>query len=144
MRDEQKEEFSYKNLAPVYTIVFMEKSSKEFHDFPDEYVHYIEHQSNTGIKLNLLQNFIFVTIDIFLDKLHNEGIKSKLDAWLTFLGCDEPEMIVKLITEYPEFEPMYTHLYDLCRNIEGVMKMFSKELQIMDRNTVTFMIDSLQ
>ncbi|MBQ3795711.1 MAG: hypothetical protein II842_05415 [Butyrivibrio sp.] len=88
--------------------------------------------------------FLNGTIDIFLDKLHNEGIKSKLDAWLTFLGCDEPEMIVKLITEYPEFEPMYTHLYDLCRNIEGVMKMFSKELQIMDRNTVTYMIDSLQ
>ncbi len=39
---------------------------------------------------------------------------------------------------------MYSHLYDLCRNIEGVMNMFSKELQILDRNTVKYMIDELQ
>ena len=39
---------------------------------------------------------------------------------------------------------MYSHLYDMCRNIEGVMNMFSKELQIMDRNTVKYMIDELQ
>lgn len=39
---------------------------------------------------------------------------------------------------------MYSQLYDLCRNIEGVMNMFSKELQLMDRNTVKYMIDELQ
>jgi predicted nucleic acid-binding Zn-ribbon protein len=32
----------------------------------------------------------------------------------------------------------------MCRNIEGVMNMFSKELQIMDHNTATYMIDELQ
>lgn len=83
-------------------------------------------------------------VDIFLNKLHNEGINTKLDAWLTFLGCDEPEYILKLIQMYPEFETMYSHLYDMCRNIEGVMNMFSKELQLMDRNTVKYMIDELQ
>ena len=87
---------------------------------------------------------MFVPVDIFLNKLHNEGINTKLDAWLTFLGCDEPEYILKLIQMYPEFETMYSHLYDMCRNIEGVMNMFSKELQLMDRNTVKYMIDELQ
>ncbi len=144
VRDERKEAFSYKDLAPVYTIVFMEKSPQIFHNYPNIYIHYVGESSNTGIKLNLLQNFIFIPVDIFLTKLHNEGIKSKLDAWLTFLGCDEPEWIIKLITQYPEFEPMYSQLYDLCRNIEGVMDMFSKELQLMDRNTVKYMIDELQ
>ncbi len=144
VRDERKEAFSYRDLAPVYTIVFMEKSPQQFHNYPDTYIHYVSESSDTGIKLNLLQNFIFIPVDIFLCKLHNEGIKSKLDAWLTFLGCDEPEWIIKLITQYPEFEPMYSQLYDLCRNIEGVMNMFSKELQLMDRNTVKYMIDELQ
>jgi predicted nucleic acid-binding Zn-ribbon protein len=51
---------------------------------------------------------------------------------------------MELISKYPEFEPMYSHLYDMCRNIEGVMNMFSKELQIMDHNTATYMIDELQ
>ena len=144
VRDERKEAFSYKDLAPVYTIVFMEKSPQIFHEYPDIYIHNINEASDSGIKLNLLQNFIFIPVDIFLNKLHNEGINSKLDAWLTFLGCDEPEWIIRLITQYTEFEPMYSQLYDLCRNIEGVMNMFSKELQLMDRNTVKYMIDELQ
>ena len=122
----------------------MEGSPHAFYEFPDVYVHNISASSDTGIKLNLLQNIIFIPVDIFLNKLHNEGIKTKLDAWLTFLGCDDPEYIMDLISKYPEFEPMYSHLYDMCRNIEGVMNMFSKELQIMDHNTATYMIDELQ
>lgn len=144
VRDERREKFSYKDLAPVYTIIIMEKSPQLFSEFPNNYVHTISGKSNTGIQLNLLENIIFVNIDIFLMKLHNEGIESKLEAWLTFLGCDEPEYIIELITKYPEFKPLYSHLYDMCRNIEGVMNMFSKELQLMDRNTAKYMIDEYQ
>ena len=79
-----------------------------------------------------------------MEKLHNRGIKSKLDAWLTFLGCDEPEYIIRLIENYPEFKAMYSHLYDMCLNIEGVMDMFSKELQMMDRNNVIYMMDEYE
>ncbi len=32
----------------------------------------------------------------------------------------------------------------MCLNVEEVMNMFSKELQMMDRNTVIYMIDELQ
>ncbi len=92
----------------------------------------------------MLQNFIFIPIDIFLNKLHNKGIESELDAWLTLLGCDEPEYIIELITNYPGFKSMYSDLYNLCQNIERVMEMWSKELQILDRNTVKYMIDELQ
>ena len=87
---------------------------------------------------------MFIPVDIFLDKLHNDGINSNLDAWLCFLGCDNPDIIVNLITKYPKFKAMYSHLYDICRNIEGVMNMFSKELQLMDQNTVKYMMDELQ
>ena len=144
VRDERQASFSYKDLAPVYTIVLMEKSPKIFRAFPNDYVHYVNEASNTGIKLNMLQNFIFIPIDNFLAKLHNIGIRNELDAWLTFLGCDEPDYIIRLIKEYPQFKPMYQQLYDLCRNVEGVMSMFSKELQLMDQNTVKYMIDEYQ
>ena len=144
VRDERREKFSYKDIAPVYTIIFMEKSPQIFKEFPEDYIHNITATSDTGIKLNLLQNIIFIPVDIFINKLHNEGIKSELDAWLTFLGCDEPEYILTLIQKYPEFKTMYSHIYDMCRNIEGVMNMFSKELQLMDRNTAKYMIDELQ
>ena len=92
----------------------------------------------------MLQNIIFIPVDIFLEKLHNKGIQNELDAWLTFLGCDEPEYIVELINKYPIFKEMYADLYNMCLNVEGVMNMFSKELQILDQNTVKYMIDEMQ
>ena len=67
-----------------------------------------------------------------------------MDAWLTFFGCDEPEYIVELINKYPIFKEMYADLYNMCLNVEGVMNMFSKELQILDQNTVKYMIDEMQ
>ena len=85
---------------------------------------------------------MFIPLDIFRGILHNEGIRDKLDAWLTFLSVDGPDMIVKLITEYPQFKVYYKEIYQLCRNTEKVMEMFSKELQELDRNTVQYMIDA--
>ena len=85
---------------------------------------------------------MFIPLDIFRGILHNEGIGDKLDAWLTFLSVAEPEMIVKLITEYPQFKVYYKEIYQLCRSTEKVMEMFSKELQELDRNTVQYMIDA--
>ncbi len=139
-----KENFSYKDIAPVYTIVFLESSPKIFKEFKDQYIHTFFTVSDTGLSLNMLQNFIFIPIDIFLTKLHNKGIESELDAWLTFLGCDEPEYIIQLIQDYPYFKPLYDDLYNMCLNTERILNMFSKELQILDRNTVKYMIDELQ
>ena len=53
-------------------------------------------------------------------------------------------MIIKLITEYPQFRKYYEETYQLCLNTEKVMNMFSKELQELDRNTVQYMIDEMQ
>jgi hypothetical protein len=128
----------------VYTIVFMENSPAIFHAYPNDYVHSFECKSDTGLELNLLQNYVFIPIDIFLEKLHNKGIENKLDAWLAFLGCDEIEVILDLISAYPEFKAMYSQLYDMCLNVEGVMQMFSKELQMLDHNTVRYMMDEFQ
>ncbi len=140
----KNKKFTYKDVAPVYTIVFLESSPSDFKHFPDTYIHKFKVTSDTGLQLNMLQNFIFIPVDIFIQKLHNEGIQSELDAWLTFLGCDEPEYIIELIQEYPQFKTLYEDLYNMCRDTERVMDMFSKELQILDRNTVKYMIDELQ
>jgi len=74
----------------------------------------------------------------------NNGVKNKLEAWLIFLSDDNPETIIRLIEEYPEFREMYEEIYDLCLNTEKVMDMFSKELLELDRNTVQLMIDEMQ
>ena len=140
----QKRKFTYKSIKNVYTIVFFEKSPKTFHKFPQNYLHFFEQKSNTGLQMELLQKYIFIPLDIFKENQQNKDIKNKLDAWLVFLSMDNPEMIVKLIETYPEFKPMYEQMYDICRNIEEVMGMFSKELRELDRNTVLYMIDEMQ
>jgi len=61
-----------------------------------------------------------------------------------FLSMDEPERIIDLITAYPEFKAMYEHVYNMCRNVEDVMGIFSEELKILDRNTVKYMVDEMQ
>ena len=136
--------FNYKDIKDVYTIVFFEKSPREFREFPEEYVHYFQQRSNTGLELELLQKYVFVPLDIFREKLQDKSIENELDAWLAFLGIDDPEIVAAIIERYPDFKPMYEYAYDICRNIEGVMNMFSEELRELDRNTTQYMIDELQ
>ena len=64
----------------VYTIILFEKSTKEFHEFPNIYVHHSEQKSDTGLKLELLQDYTFITLDIFRKNLQNKGISNQLDA----------------------------------------------------------------
>lgn len=88
--------FSYRDMKNVYTIVFLEKSGSVFGKFPDNYLHYFEQESDTGLKLELLQKYIFVPIDIYLKNKENKDISNRLNAWLLFLGSDEyrQEMLI--------------------------------------------------
>ena len=154
VKGEKKKAFSYKDIKSVYTIVFFETSIKEFHEYPQNYIHKFKQQSDTGLELELLQKYVFIPLDIFRTIYHN-NVKSngknsanrrwnKTEAWLTFLSTDEPEIIIELIRQYPEFKEMYEEIYVMCQNVEKVMEMFSKELIQLDRNTVQYMIDEMQ
>ena len=136
--------FSYRDMKNVYTIIFLEKSGPLFQQYPEEYLHYFEQESNTGLKLELLQKYIFVPIDIYLKKKENIDISNRLNAWLLFLGSDDPSDIIRLIERYPDFKAMYQQIYELCECVEDMMGLFSKELARMDENTVTYMMDEMQ
>ena len=92
----------------------------------------------------MLQNYIFVPLDIFRKTMEYKGISNKLDAWLAFLSMNSPEMIMELSSKYPEFKAMYEHVYNICQNVEKVMSMYSEELKILDQNTVRYMVDQMQ
>jgi len=98
------------------------------------------------MEINLLQEYTFVCLDIFNNIIHNKDkkIENKLEEWLVFLSQDDPDMIMKLLDRNPEFQKIYEEIYTLCLNMEGMMEMFSKELEIMDRNTVKLMIDEME
>ena len=143
VKGEKKKAFSYKDIKSVYTIVFFETSIKEFHEYSQNYIHKFKQQSDTGLELELLQKYVFIPLDIFRGITHN-NLRNKTEAWLTFLSTDEPEIIIELISQYPEFKEMYEEIYVMCQNVEKVMEMFSKELIQLDRNTVQYMIDEMQ
>jgi len=141
VRTAQGNKFSYNNVKNVYLIVIYENSPKEFKGYPMEYYHHGKQVFDTGLKLNMLQEYIMIPLDIFRKNMHNKNIETLLEAWLTFLTSDEPERIIELITGFPEFKPMYETLYQMCQSVERLMNMFSEELRIMDRNTVKYMIE---
>lgn len=146
MKRRKKKNFKYSDIKKVYTIVFFEKSTAEFSKYPEIYIHRARQKTDSGLQIDLLQEYIFVPLDIFKKHLHNMGIQrgNMLEAWLTFLSEDNPEYILKLISLYPKFKKLYAEVYRTCQNTEVMMGLFSKELLEMDKNTVDFMIDQMQ
>lgn len=106
VRGERGKKFKYKDVKKVYTIVFLEQSAKEFHKNiyyeNDVYVHRSKQKTNTGLEIELLQEYVFIALGILKDKTDNKGIENdnKLGAWLLFLSDDKPEHIVDLLWEY--------------------------------------------
>ncbi len=151
VKGRKKKKFSYKDIKGVYTIVLFEKSPKEFHTYPDRYRHQSKQVFDSGLKWNLLQEYICIPLDIYKEIYDNKTrnmkklrFDNKLEAWLAFLCMDDPEVVIRLIEQYPEFRAMYEEAYQMCQNMDEVMRMFSKELLELDRNTVQLMIDEMQ
>ena len=65
--DDMGEEVSYKSMRKVHTIILFEKSSANLQSEFDEkfYFHVGKTVFNTGIKINLLQDFLLISLDTF-------------------------------------------------------------------------------
>ena len=146
---------------PVYTIVIFEQSPKELKNAKDYYIHKSQTTFDSGIKINLLQKFIFISLDYFKNILqkriktaHNSSsdgelsdnilsgdklLYSRLEEWLMFLSVDEPELIEFLIRYSPYFKSLYSDIYEMCLNTERLMNMYSEILAELDHNTVVYM-----
>ena len=77
-------EDNIQDIKSVYNIVLFESSPEEFHEFPNVYIHRSEQKCDTGIKIELLQKYVFIPIDIFKKTQHNKNITGKLNACLCF------------------------------------------------------------
>ena len=135
----KQKHFSFKDMKPVYLIVLMEKSSKEFKAVSPAYLHRATHIFDTGVKLNLLANYIYISLDTFHSVSQN--IDTYLDAWLTFLSSDHPNDIIRLVENYPEFIDYYHDIALFRKKPKELMSMFSKALLTMDKNTANYMIE---
>lgn len=137
----QKKEFSYKSLQKVYTIVLMERVPAEYWKIPDKYIHHAKQSFDTGLKLDLLQEYFIIPLDVFRQMRHN-GL-NKLEAWLYFIGSDEPKDIYRVIEAFPEFKEYYNELLMLRYKKRELIEMYDvyrEALRAADEGTVKLMI----
>ena len=138
-------DFKYKSIKKVYTIVLMEKAPSVYWDFPDEYIHYSKQIFNTGLELDLLQEYFMIPLDVFKEMSHNKI--NKLEAWLYFIGSDSPKDICRVIEAFPEFRELYNELLMLRYKTKELVNMFDvikEALRAADEGTVKYMVEEQQ
>ena len=135
--------FTYRDIKKVYVIVFFEKSTKVFHQIPDACLHYRKTVFDTGLGLELLQEYCLIALDVFR-KLPYPKVRDEQSAWLSLLTTENPEDAKELISEYPWLREIYEETAMLRQKPEEVLGMFSEALKILDQNTVKYMIEELQ
>lgn len=142
VREGQGKNFSYRSINPVYVIVLIETSPSIFHQYPDKYIHRSSFSFDTGLNMKSLQNFIYVSLDIFREMEHNN--LTELEAWLYFLGSDNPTDILRVVSCYPFFQELYQEIINFRYHPKELIFMYSEALRVMDQNTVEYMIDELK
>ncbi len=142
VRGREKEHFKFSHMKPVYLIILMENSTREFKAVSPNFIHRMHCEMDSGVKLNLLANLVYISLDTFQSVSQN--IDSSLEAWLTFLSSDKPEDIIRLVEKHPEFRECYHDIIMFRKKPEELMNMFSDALIQMDKNTVQYMIEEQQ
>ncbi len=135
--------FTYRDIKKVYVIVFFEKSVKVFHQIPNAYFHYGKTVFNTGLDMELLQEYCLIALDVF-KKFPYPKVRDEQTAWLSLLTTENLEDVKGLIPKYPWLREIYEETVMLRQKPEEVLGMFSEALKILDQNTVKYMIEELQ
>lgn len=137
--------FTYKDLKTVYTIVMFENSPNECKETQsaDIYLHHGKTVFDTGIKLNLLQEFYVVALDVFRESKYAKDI-NELNAWLSLLTAQSVDDLAALVSDYPWMEAICKDMSEYMYDPKEVVTMFSEALRMLDENTVHYMIDELQ
>ena len=137
--------FKYKSIKKVYTIVLMEKSPSVYWNLPTEYIHYGKQVFNTGLELDLLQEYLMIPLDIFKEIPHNKI--NRFEAWLYFIGSDSPKDICRVIEAFPEFKELYNEVLMLSYKTKELIGMFDvirEALRAADEGTVKYMVEEQQ
>ncbi|MGN0513610.1 MAG: PD-(D/E)XK nuclease family transposase [Lachnospiraceae bacterium] len=106
IRSMKGKDFSYKDLKKVYTIVIYEKTEGCFHKVPEAYIHRGKVKFDTGLQLELLQDYCLIALDVFKKNPYHKE-KDTLTGWLSFLTTEGVEDAERLIEDYPWLLEIY-------------------------------------
>ena len=162
---------SYKDMRKVHTIILFEDSNKSLISQVDKalYFHVGKTQFNTGIKIELLQDFVLVSLDTFKkyrysdiregrikitdydydssqynDELVSEKMKQDRLKYLSLFVAETPQEIERLIEIFPDLESVRRDINEYLERPGEVLSMFSEALRILDRNTAELMVDRMK
>ena len=144
VKGERGKKFSYRDIKKVYTVVLLEKSSEDFRTVPEAWIHKSRQKSDTGIELELLQEYVFIALDMFRKVSDNKRTGSELEAWMQMLSSSKPAVHAQIADKSLIFKGIYEEIEAFRQDIGGVLNMFSDALRILDRNTVQLMIDEMK
>ncbi len=135
VKGEKGKNFVYGDIKPVYTIVIYEKSQEAFHQVPGKYIHKGETVFDTGLKVELLQKYWLIALDVFKEIAYAVD-RDEQTAWLSLLATEDAEEAEKLAEEYPWLGEIYREMDGYLHKPQEVLNMFSEALKILDQNTV--------
>lgn len=112
----------------------MEHSISNFHDFPDTYIHRGKQIFDSGISMDMLQEYIYISLDIFKDLI--DCPQNELEAWLAFLAADTIHQVDAVIEKFPYFKNLKDDviLYGE-HNPKEVLDLYLEGIEILDQNT---------
>ena len=162
---------SYKDMRKVHTIILFEDSNKSLISEVDKalYYHVGKTKFNTGIKIELLQDFVLVSLDTFKkyrysdikegrteitdydydssqynDELVSEKMKRDRLKFLSLFVAETPQEIDRLVEIFPDLESVRRDINEYLERPGEVLSMFSEALRILDRNTAELMVDRMK
>ena len=161
---------SYKNMRKVHTIILFEKSNANLISERDSrlYFHVGKTGFNTGIKIELLQDFVLISLDTFKKYRYSEIKEGCIEVqecdcdrtqykageltedmiynrlkYLSLFVAETPEEIDELVGVFPELESVRQDINEYLERPKEVLNMFSEALRILDKNTAELMVDRM-
>lgn len=162
---------SYKDMRKVHTIILFEDSKKSLISDIDKalYFHVGKTKFNTGIKIELLQDFVLVSLDTFKKYRYSDIKEGRIDItdydydssqysnelvtdkmkrdrlkYLSLFVAETPQEIDRLIEIFPDLESVRRDINEYLERPGEVLSMFSEALRILDRNTAELMVDRMK
>ena len=144
IRGERGADFTYHDIKKVYVIVLYEKSTAEFHRHGDTCFHQGKISYGSGLKLEMLDEYFLIALDVFTKIPYAEDNKSDLHAWLSLLTTENLTDAERNMRHYPWLEPIYQEIALLRRSPEEVIGMWSEALRILDENSLKYYVEELK
>ena len=156
-RLKKKTGFKYSDMKKVYTIVLYEKTGANFKDplLHGAYIHHGKTRFDTGLKMDLLQEYFLIALDVFCQNGYTNDKNSDtletvncdmndLEGWLSILTTETMADVERVIRRYSWSKTIFHEMSAYVNKPEEVIHMFSEALKIADKNTVKYMIEELQ